>query len=329
MWGPSWLSTSPRSSVSLLRSPVNISKLEGLSTAQTQPPAPCLTGQQVSPTADNSPRTRPLRLSGSLGGGCRGRRTDPLPTRSLSKPKVPACAPRAQHGWATSSPPSSSSLPGTHGIKPCWPSASYSVSGAAQGAGGWWGRLEPHHAGTDPGLYVTLRFGTGWRWFRGPLALCVLPAALRAAPSRAPQPNDRGTALPRRRGLRPLRPLPRSTPPRHFTTKSALLAQPGIETSLVPPSSSVPGLRTQGPWQIKDAPDLFVSARQGARRRLAALLREGEARRPHAAPRRAATSEDGAAAPAHPSRRTLVFRVDLPHQRDHFSADQAGLDGVR
>lgn len=49
-----------------------------------------------------------------------------------------------------------------------------------------------------------------------------------------------------------------------------------------------------------------------------------------AAPRRAATSGDGAAAPAHPSRRTLVFRVDLPHQRDvSLQIKRQRLDGVQ
>lgn len=64
---------------------------------------------------------------------------------------------------------------------------------------------------TDPGLYVTLRFGTGWRWFRGPPRPLRPPGSPARQPRpRAPQPNDRGTASPRRRPA-----PPRPPPPQH------------------------------------------------------------------------------------------------------------------
>lgn len=161
-----------------------------------------------------------------------------------------------------------------------------------------------------------------------------------AAPSRQPCAEPHPRAPPPRRTRHipppapepaPRSPLPRSTPPRHFTTKSALLAQPGIETSRFSFLLRVPALRTRT-LENQRRSKTFCSCRGRAAAKGPRAPREGS-RTTRAAPRRAATDPrgwSGAAAPAHPSRRTLVFRVDLPHQRDvPLQVERQGLDGVQ
>lgn len=180
---------------------------------------------------------------------------------------------------------------------------------------------------TDPGLYVTLRFGTGWRWFRGPSPSAPSRQPCAQPRPRAPQPNDRGTAPPQ--APRPLRPLPRSAPRLVTSLQRALcsrsLASRPLSFLLPPPC---PGFAHKDPGKSK-TPQTFCFCPAGPRRGLAALSKRGSTTA-REAPRRAATSGDGAAAPAHPSRRTLVFRVDLPHQRDvSLQIKRQRLDGVQ
>lgn len=197
MWGPSWLSTSPRSSVSLLRSPVNISKLRGTVHGTDTAPSAVPDRAAKFPQRPTIPRGPDPYVSRAVwaAGAAEDDAQIPSPARSLSKPKVPACAPRAQHGWATSSPHHPSPPFPRHtrnkalALRKLHPAAAPLTrcpaprEGRGLGGGDWSRTMRS----TDPGLYVTLRFGTGWRWFRGPLALCALPAALRAA--RSPRPS--------------------------------------------------------------------------------------------------------------------------------------------
>ena len=100
---------------------------EGLSTAQTQPPAPCLTGQQSFPSgrqfpADPTPAS--LGQSGRRGLQRTMHRSPPLPGPSPNRRYLPAPPERSTDGRLPR--PILPPLPshGTHGIKP-WPSAGY------------------------------------------------------------------------------------------------------------------------------------------------------------------------------------------------------------
>lgn len=312
---------------------------------------PCLTWQESFPNSQQFPAdTNPRPLSGTLGSGAA--ENDPqvlFPAMFLCKPTSFARDPRAQQmsdfvapsSLPFPSPPHARNkalaLRELHPAAPPLarrPSLGVQLHGRPGRPGGGGGDPGLTARSADPGLYITLRFGTGWGWLWGWRAEpgTRRPQRPPSSPARSPvaaplSPSDRGTSLPRRPSLRPLRPLPRNTPPRHFTTKSALLAQPGIETSRSSFLLRVPASRTRTlANQRRSRP--FVPARPGPPPRARGSSGWGTGR--PAAPRRAATGGDGAAAPAHPSRRTLVFRVYLPHQRDvSLQVERQRLDGVQ
>lgn len=87
--------------------------------------------------------------------------------------------------------------------------------GGLRGGGGGRGHTA---RSADPGLYITLRFGTGWGWLRGWQAEqgTRRPQRPPRSPARSPvaaplSPSYRGTSLPRRPSLRP----PAPPPPQH------------------------------------------------------------------------------------------------------------------
>lgn len=202
------------------------------------------------------------------------------------------------------------------------------MSGAARGPGAGWGRLEPHHAEYGP---RTLRNTQIRDWVEvvpgtprplrppGSPARSPVPAPLSLTTAAQPSPGAVACA--------PCAPSPAA--PRLVTSLQRALCSRSLASRplsfLLPPPC--PGFAHKDLGKSK-TPQTFCFCPARAPPRARGSPR-GEARRP-AAPRRAATSGDGAAAPAHPSRRTLVFRVDLPHQRDvSLQIKRQRLDGVQ
>jgi hypothetical protein len=152
------------SSVSLLRSPVNISKLRATVQVKEEPPVPCLTSEESFPSSQQFPAgTKAPPLSATPGGRvCREGPQVPSPATFLSKAdKESACAPhpRSQHRWAPS-PLALLPFPSLRTPRAPWSSANHaggvaprgrphSVSSAKGGPeGGWAGTVGRPRVGT-------------------------------------------------------------------------------------------------------------------------------------------------------------------------------------
>lgn len=308
VWGPSWLSTSPALPFPCCAACLNISKLEGLSTAQTQPPAPCLTGRQIFPNgrqfpADPTPTT--LGQSGRQGLQRTTHRSLPLPGPSPNRRYLPA--PRAQHGWSDFLAPSS--LPPFPRHTRNKALALRKLLGVRRRArAGGWVKLEPHHAEYGP---RTLR-NTQIRDWVEVVPRDPSPSApsrqLRAARPRAPQLTTAAQPSPGAVACAPCAPSPQH--PASSLHYKERFARAAWRRDL----SRSSFLSVPGPTRDSSAktPRPFVSARQGGPP--PSRLSRGK-RRPAA---RGAPPPAGMEQPApRPSgRHALVFRVDLPHQRD-------------